>query len=64
MASHPNTPEAEYARMQVQNIVNSVVPEQELLDAQMKLVRAHFEDDSLLDVGPIAVTPLAPMLPA
>jgi hypothetical protein len=64
MASHPSDPEAEYSRMQVQNIVHAVVPKQELLDAQMELVRAHFEDDSLLDVGPLAVTPLAAGLPA
>lgn len=64
MASHPSAPEAEYSRMQVQNIVNAVVPKQELLDAQMRLVRAHIEDDSPLDVGPTAVTPLAPGLSA
>lgn len=64
MAAHPSAPEAEYARMQVQNIVNAIVPKQELLDAQLKLVRAHLEDDSLLDVGPMAATPLAAGLPA
>ena len=57
LASHPNAQEADYSRMQVQNIVNAVVPKQELLDAQMELVFAHFEHD-----GPLAeripVTPL------
>lgn len=59
MASHPSDPEAEYSRMQVQNIVTSVVPKRELLDAQMELVRAHFEYDRLLHAPSIPVTQLA-----
>jgi hypothetical protein len=43
MASHPSDPEAGYARVQIQNIVNAVVPKQELLDAQMDLALSHFE---------------------
>ena len=43
MASHASYPEAEYSRVQIQNIVNAVVPKQELLDAQMQLALAHFE---------------------
>ena len=43
MASHPNDPEAEYSRVQIQNIVNAVVPKQQLLDAQMELALNHFE---------------------
>ena len=43
MVSHPNDPEAEYSRVQIQNIVNAVVPKQELLDAQMELALNHFE---------------------
>ena len=43
MASHPSDPEAEYSRVQSQNIVNAVVPKQELLDAQMELALNHFE---------------------
>ena len=43
MASHPAAKEAAYSRMQVQNIINTVVPKQELLDAQMELVLVHFE---------------------
>ena len=62
LAPHPNTQKADYSRMQVQNIVSAVVPKQELLDAQMELVFAHFEHD-----GPLAeripVTPLASGLP-
>ena len=37
MAAHPNTEEAEYSRTQMQNIVKSVVPKQNLLDAQVAL---------------------------
>ncbi len=43
MASNPSDPEAEYSRVQIQNIVNAVVPKQELLDAQMELALTHFE---------------------
>jgi len=43
MASHPSDPEAEYSRVQIKNIVNAVVPKQELLDAQMELALTHFE---------------------
>jgi hypothetical protein len=37
MAEHPNTKEAEYSRTQIQNIVQSVVPKERLLDAQVEL---------------------------
>ena len=37
MAEHPNTKEAEYSRTQIQNIVQSVVPKQRLLDTQVEL---------------------------
>lgn len=43
MTSHPSHPEAEYSRVQIQNIVNAVVPKQELLDAQMQLAVKHFD---------------------
>ena len=49
MASHPSTQEAGYSRTQVQNIVNTVVPKQELLDAQMGLVLVHFERKRLME---------------
>jgi hypothetical protein len=52
LASHPSAREAGYARMQVQNIVNTVVPQQELLDAHMELVWVHFEREGLLDGMP------------
>ena len=41
LASHPGAQEAGYSRMQVQNIVNAVVPQQELLGAQVELALAH-----------------------
>jgi hypothetical protein len=37
VAAHPNTKEAEYSRTQIQNIVQSVVPKQRLLDAQLEM---------------------------
>jgi hypothetical protein len=43
IASRPNAPEAGYSRAQIQNIVNVVVPAQELLDAQIGLARARLE---------------------
>ncbi len=43
MASHPDDQEAEYCAVQIQNIANTVVPKHQLLDAQIKLVLAHFE---------------------
>ena len=44
IVSHPDTPEADHCRMQIQNIINSVVPKQELLDAQVTLLLVHFEN--------------------
>jgi len=63
MAAHPNTREAEYSRSQIQNIVNAVVPKQELFDAQVDLALAHFEHGDQPDVRPAPVTPLASELP-
>jgi hypothetical protein len=45
MASHPNAREAEYSRMQIDNIVQVVVPRQDLLDAETMLALARFDDD-------------------
>ncbi len=45
LASYPNAPEAAYARMQVQNIVNAVVPKQHVLDAQIKMLLSYLEHD-------------------
>jgi len=41
MATHPKAREAAYSRAQVQNIVETVVPKEELLEALLKLARAH-----------------------
>ena len=43
MASHASADEASYSRMQIQNIVNAIVPKQTLLDAQMDLALTHLE---------------------
>jgi hypothetical protein len=64
MASHPSDPEAEYSRVQIQNIVKAVVPKQELLDAQLELVLAHFEQDGPPDAQRTPVAPLVSGLPA
>ena len=54
VASHSSTVEADYARAQIQNIVNAVVPKQDLLDAQMNLLPAQFQRDrpGVADVTP------------
>jgi hypothetical protein len=56
LASHPNAPQADYLRIQVQNIVNDIVPKQELRKAQMELVLDHFEHDRPFNAKPIPVT--------
>jgi len=43
MVAHPDTREAAYSRAQLQNIAQSVVPRQELLDAQIELTLARLE---------------------
>ena len=57
MAAYPNAQEAEYSRSQIQNIVNVVVPKQELFDAQVGLALAHFEHGDQPDVRSAPVTP-------
>jgi hypothetical protein len=59
MAAHPKTKEAEYSRSQIQNIVNAVVPKEELLDAQVDLVLTQLEHGDQPDVNPAPVMPLA-----
>jgi len=53
MASHASAPEAGYSRTQVQNIVHAVVPEQELLDAQIELALARLEHQVSTDAEPL-----------
>ncbi len=43
MTAHPDAPEFGYSRSQIQNIAKSVVPQQELLDAELAIARAHLE---------------------
>lgn len=43
MVGHPDTQEAGYSLSQIQNIVNAVVPKQELFDAQVDLASARLE---------------------
>jgi hypothetical protein len=59
IASHPSGKEAGYSRMQVQNIVNAVVPKQELLDAQTELALAHLQSEGPPDARRIPITHLA-----
>ena len=46
MASHPSDQESGNSQAQVQNIVNTVVPKQELVEAQIEMALAHFERDA------------------
>ena len=50
IAAHPHTQEAKYSRSQVQNIVNAVVPKQEIMDALVELAHTHFKQDASPDV--------------
>jgi hypothetical protein len=64
MVAHPDTQDAEYSRTQILNIVKSVDPNQEFLDAQTKLAPAHLEHEKPPDVEPPSVTPLTSELPS
>ena len=59
MAAHPNTQEADYSRTQIDNIVKSVVPQEELLAAQIDLTLARLAHKGPSDVEPAPLTPLA-----
>ena len=50
IADYPETKEAGYSLSQVQNIVNAVVPKQEVMDALVALTLAHFDQDVPPDV--------------
>ena len=56
MASHPGAREARDSRAQIQNIVNTVVPKQELLDAQIELALAHLEREGPPDAEGVPVS--------
>jgi hypothetical protein len=64
MGSHPDTPEASNSRTQVQNIVNAVVPQEELLDAQIELAHAHLGKASQPETEQIPHKTLASQLSA
>ncbi len=59
IVAHPKNQEAEYSRSQIQNIVNAVVPKQELFDAQVDLALAHSGHGDQRDARPAPATPLA-----
>jgi len=40
---HQNTPEAQYAQSQINNIINNVVPKQDIFDAQVNLLSSHLD---------------------
>jgi hypothetical protein len=63
MVSHPSNPEGEYSRAQIQNIVDAVVPNGKLLDAQLELTRTHFEHEGAPDARRIPSTPLLSGMP-
>ena len=49
IADYPNTDEARYSLSQVQNIVNTVVPKHEVMDALVAMTLAHFKQDKEMD---------------
>ena len=46
LADYPDKQEADYSRSQMQNIVNGVVPKDDLLAAQVELALARLEHGS------------------
>jgi len=50
--AHPETQEAEGSRWQIQNIVRAVVPQQEILDAQVELTLVHVAHGSSPGIAP------------
>ena len=45
IVEYPNTEEAGYSLSQVKNIMNEVVPKQEIMDALVAMTLAHFDQD-------------------
>jgi hypothetical protein len=64
MAAYPNTREARYSQTQIYNIVKSVVPEQELLAAQLDVTLARLEHEEPSDLEPAPLTLPASELPS
>ena len=50
IADYPETEEAGYSLSQVKNIMNEVVPKQEVMDTLVALTLAHFEQDVSPDI--------------
>ncbi len=59
ISDHPNTKEAGYSMSQVHNIVNAVVPKQEVMDALVAMTLDHFKQDVTSDVKPASEVPIA-----
>lgn len=57
MNAHPESQEAEYSRSQIQNIVSSVVPKEELFEAQVELALAHVTHGTASRTAPNSVAP-------
>ena len=49
ISEHPDTKEAGYSLSQVHNIVNDVVPKQDVIDALVAMTLDHFEKDVTSD---------------
>lgn len=47
MAAYPATREAGFARSQIRNIAKAVVPEQDLLGAEVHLIETHLAESEL-----------------
>ena len=60
MTAHASAREAGYSRTQIQNIVNVVVPEQELLGAQVELALARLGRQISPDAKRIPAARVAP----
>jgi len=63
ISERPNSQEANFSRMQVQNIVNAIVPKQERLEAQIELARHYCEHGDRSDSTARSDAPLALGLP-
>jgi hypothetical protein len=58
ITKHPSTKETAYAKCQIQNIVNTVVPDDERLSIQMDLAAAQFNGTEGEEAHTIPVVPL------
>ena len=55
MASHPGSQEDGFSQMQIRNLAAALIPKQQLLDAQVELLRAYFEQTESTDPREIPV---------